>query len=364
MRIVIIATEASGDFLGSELIKVIRLKKKNVVIKGIGGPLMIDSMFESWVSISKFNAIGIYEVLIRIFKFIKLIKFIEKKIRNFQPDIIISIDSPSFNYRLLKKLSDLKRNDTKFIHYVAPTVWAWKSFRAKLFANLYHKLFVLFKFEKKYFIKHKLETFVVGHQVFFKIIHISRKKKKIIFLLGSRTSEIKNNIKEFSLLIENIIPKYENFSFYILTFKNHLNYFSELKNKFKKIQIVTDTNEKQKIMSESFLAVAASGTVTLELAKFHVPMIVVYKTHFITKLIIKLLVKVKYACLINIFFEKLIIPEFLFNNFTHKKVLPKFRDLVENKLKREEQIKYLEVFSSKMLIKNKNPAEIIVDSIF
>ena len=92
MRIVIIATEASGDFLGSELIKVIRLKKKNVVIKGIGGPLMIDSMFESWVSISKFNAIGIYEVLIRIFKFIKLIKFIEKKIRNFQPDIIISID--------------------------------------------------------------------------------------------------------------------------------------------------------------------------------------------------------------------------------------------------------------------------------
>ena len=265
---------------------------------------------------------------------------------------------------MLKKLSDLKRNNTIFIHYVAPTVWAWKSYRAKLFANLYHKLFVLFKFEKKYFIKHKLKTFVVGHQAFFKRKQISRKKNKIIFLLGSRTSEIKNNIKEFSLLIENIIPKYENFSFYILTFKNHLNYFSELKNKFKKIQIVTDTNEKQKIMSESFLAVAASGTVTLELAKFHIPMIVVYKTHFITKLIIKLLVRVKYACFINIFFEKLIIPEFLFNNFTHKKVLPIFRDLVENKISREEQIKYLKVFSSKMLIKNKNPAKIIVDSIF
>lgn len=166
------------------------------------------------------------------------------------------------------------------------------------------------------------------------------------------------------MLIENIIPKYENFSFYILTFKNHLNYFSELKNKFKKIRIVTDTNEKQKIMSESFLAVATSGTVTLELAKFHIPMIVVYKTHFITKLIIKLLVRVKYACLINIFFGKLIIPELLFNNFTYKKVLPLFRDLVENKFKREEQIKYLKVFSSKMLIKNKNPAEIIADSIF
>ena len=115
MRIVILATEASGDFLGSELIKTIRIKQKNVVIKGIGGPLMINSNFKSWVNISKFNAIGIYEVLIRIFKFIKLINFTEKKIREFQPDIIISIDSPSFNYRLLKKLSDLKKKILNFI---------------------------------------------------------------------------------------------------------------------------------------------------------------------------------------------------------------------------------------------------------
>ncbi len=137
--------------------------------------------------------------------------------------------------------------------------------------------------------------------------------------MGSRTSEIKNNIKEFSLLIEKTISNFSNFSFYILTFKNHLNFFREIKSKFKNIKIVTNTNQKQKIMSESFFAVAASGTVTLELAKFNTPMIVVYRTHFITKLIIKLLVKVKYACLINIYFDKLIIPEFLFNDFSYKK---------------------------------------------
>ena len=353
MRIVILATEASGDFLGSELIKAIRLKKKNVIIEGIGGPLMINSNFKSWINITKFNAIGIYEVLIRIFKFIDLIKFTEKKIREFQPDIIISIDSPSFNYRLLKKLSDLKRKNTKFYHYVAPTVWAWKSYRAKLFANLYDKLFVLFEFEKKYFAKHKLKTLVVGHQIFHNTKTVSKKKKKIIFLLGSRTSEIKNNIKEFSLLIENTINNFSNFKFYILTFKNHLIFFNEMKSKFKNIQIITDTNQKQKIMSESFFAVAASGTVTLELAKFNTPMIVVYKTHFITKLIIKLLVKVKYA-----------IKCLNYNDFCHKKILPLFSDFLESNLKRNEQIKYLKVFSSKMLIKNKNPAEIIVNSIF
>ena len=364
MRIVILATEASGDFLGSELIKAIRKKKKNVIIEGIGGPLMIDSNFKSWINISKFNAIGIYEVLIRIFKFIALINFTEKKIREFQPNIIISIDSPSFNYRLLKKLSDLKRKNTKFYHYVAPTVWAWKSYRAKLFANLYHKLFVLFEFEKKYFVKHRLKTVVVGHQTFYKIKPITKKKKIIVFLLGSRTSEIKNNIKEFSLLIENTINNFSNFSFYILTFQNHLNLFTEIKNKFKKIKIIIDIDQKQKIMSESFFAVAASGTVTLELAKFNTPMIVVYKTHFFTKLIIKLLVKVKYACLINIYFDKLIIPEFLFNDFNYKKILPIFCDLLENKSKRNQQIKKLKTFSSKMLIKNKNPAEVIVNSIF
>ena len=182
--------------------------------------------------------------------------------------------------------------------------------------------------------------------------------------MGSRTSEIKNNINEFSLLIENTISNFSDFSFYILTFKDHLNFFKDIKSKFKNIKIVTYTNQKQKIMSESFFAVAASGTVTLELAKFNTPMIVVYRTHFITKLIIKLLVKVKYACLINIYFDKLIIPEFLFNDFSYKKILPIFSDFLENKLKRNEQIKNLKAFSSKMLIKNKNPAEIIVNSIF
>ena len=182
--------------------------------------------------------------------------------------------------------------------------------------------------------------------------------------MGSRTSEIKNNLKEFSLLIEKTISNFSNFSFYILTFKNHINFFSEIKNKFKEIKIVTDTNQKQKIMSESFFAVAASGTVTLELAKFNTPMIVVYKTHFITKLIIKLLVKVKYACMINIYFNKLIIPEFLFNNFSYKKIIPLLSEFLENEQKRNEQIKNLKVFSSKMLIKNRNPAEVIVSSIF
>ena len=179
MRIVILATEPSGDFLGSELIKNLK-KNKNLVISGVGGEQMKAVGFQSWVSIDQFNAIGIYEVLIRIFKFLKLFKFIKRKIIDFKPDILITIDSPSFSYRIVKRLQIL-RNKTKFIHYVAPTVWAWKSYRAKIFSELYDQMFTLFSFEPKYFKKFGLKTDFIGHQIFFDK-NVIKKKKIHMFL--------------------------------------------------------------------------------------------------------------------------------------------------------------------------------------
>ena len=175
MKIVILATEASGDFLASELIKSLK-KNRNIRIFGVGGELMQAEGIKSWVSISEFNAIGIFEVIIRIFKFIKLINVIEKKIRKINPKIIITVDSPSFSYRIVKKLQDLRRN-TKIIHYVAPTVWAWKSYRSKIFAKLYDKIFTLFKFEPPYFTKYGLDAQFVGHQIFFKKNSKLKKRK-------------------------------------------------------------------------------------------------------------------------------------------------------------------------------------------
>ena len=178
MRIVILATEPSGDFLGSKLIKNLK-KNKKAVISGVGGEQMKVEGFQSWVQINQFNAIGIFEVLIRILKFLKLFKFIKRKILDFNPDILITIDSPSFSYRIVKRLQIL-RNKTKFIHYVAPTVWAWKSYRAEIFSELYDQMFTLFDFEPKYFRKFGLQTDFVGHQIFFdkKV----KKKKKNTFL--------------------------------------------------------------------------------------------------------------------------------------------------------------------------------------
>ena len=190
MRIVILATEPSGDFLGSKLIKNLK-KNKKVVISGVGGEQMKVEGFQSWVQINQFNAIGIFEVLIRILKFLKLFKFIQRKILDFNPDILITIDSPSFSYRIVKRLQIL-RNKTKFIHYVAPTVWAWKSYRAKIFSKLYDQMFTLFDFEPKYFRRFGLQTDFVGHQIFFdkKV----KKKKKNTYLFSQAQGRLRLKI--------------------------------------------------------------------------------------------------------------------------------------------------------------------------
>ncbi len=360
MRIIILATEPSGDFLGSKLIKNLK-KNKKVVIAGVGGEQMKEEGFQSWVPINQFNAIGIFEVLIRILKFIKLFKFIKRKILDFKPDILITIDSPSFSYRMVKRLQIL-RDKTKFIHYVAPTVWAWKSYRAKIFSELYDQMFTLFDFEPKYFRRFGLQTDFVGHEIFFDKKVIKKKQKYISFFPGSRTIEIKNNMKKLQEIIvksEKIFPE---FDIFILTLHDQAKYIKEII-KSKKIKIISDYTKKHQIMSETYLAVAASGSVTFELIKYKVPTLVFYETHWFTKSILKLFVKVKYASLINIVYKQEIIPEFLFNKFNAKNLIDAMQDFVKKKDLRSNQIKYFKNFHKKMLCNNKNPSTLIINKL-
>ena len=115
-------------------------------------------------------------------------------------------------------------------------------------------------------------------------------------------------------------------------------------------------------MMQSSLALASSGSVTLELSKYQTPMVVVYDTNYLTRILIKLFVKVKFCSLINIFFNKEIVPELIFENFTYTNVMREFKKLLDDKKLRNKQIKYLSIFSKKML-NNRNPAELLVEKI-
>ena len=162
-------------------------------------------------------------------------------------------------------------------------------------------------------------------------------------------------------ILYDISSEYSNYKFYILSFDHYKEIINEIIPN-SKAKIITNFNLKQKIMMQSSLALASSGSVTLELSKYRTPMVVVYDTSYFTRILIKFFVKVKFCSLINIFFNKEVVPELIFEKFTYTRVINKIRFLLNNKTLREKQVKYMNIFSEKML-NNENPAKLVVDHI-
>ena len=229
IKVYLIATEPSGDVIGSNLIKSLKkVNKHKVQFFGIGGPKMIKSgLVKSLFSINELSIFGIFEIIPKIFKVFSLLKKTENDLLKIKPNVLITIDSPDFNFRILKRISD-KTLKTKKIHYVAPTVWAWRSGRAKYLSNYIDKLLTILPFENKYFKKYNLVTKFVGHPIYEikknkkinkKIFNYKYKIKdgyKIVsFLPGSRLSEIKRSIP---VLIEtiNLIRNQTNHKLHVL----------------------------------------------------------------------------------------------------------------------------------------------------
>ena len=324
IKVYLIATEPSGDVIGSNLIKSLKKEKKiKVKIYGIGGTKMISSgLVKSLFPIKKLSIFGIFEIIPNIFNIFNLLNKTEKDLIKTKPNLLVTIDSPDFNFRILKRISK-KIPFTKKIHYVAPTVWAWRSGRAKYLSNYVDKLLTILPFENKYFTKHNLNTKFVGHPIYEieknkkinkKNLYIKYKIKngsKIIsFLPGSRLSELK---KSLPVLIEtiNIIRNHSNFKIHVLFYiLPHLRkYFNKYKFNFS-YSLINEI-DKYDAFKISNAAISSSGTVAVELSYFNIPTIVIYKLNFLSYLIVKTFVKIKYANLLNILENKYIIPEFL-----------------------------------------------------
>jgi len=284
---------------------------------------MINSgLTKSLFPIKELSILGIFEIIPKIYKVFSLLKSTEKDLIKIKPNVLVTIDSPDFNFRVLKKISN-KIPFTKKIHYVAPTVWAWRGGRAKYLSKYIDKLLTILPFESKYFTKYNLKTKFVGHPIYEikknkkinkKNLYIKYKIKKgykiISFLPGSRVSEIRKSIP---VLIEtiNLIKNRSNLDVHILFYiLPHLKkYFNKYKFDFS-YSLVYET-DKYDAFKISNAAISTSGTVAVELSYFNIPTIVIYKLNFFSYLIAKIFVKIKHANLLNILEKKYIIPEFL-----------------------------------------------------
>ena len=376
IKVYLIATEPSGDVIGSNLIKSLKKAKKNKVqIFGIGGTKMIASgLTKSLFPIKELSIFGIFEIIPKIYKVFFLLKRTEKDLIRVKPNVLVTIDSPDFNFRVLKRISN-KMPLTKKIHYVAPTVWAWRSGRAKYLSKYINKLLTILPFESKYFTKYNLKTKFVGHPIYEirkgkkinkKNLHIKYKIKKgckiISFLPGSRVSEIRKSIP---VLIEtiNLIKNRSNFDVHILFYiLPHLKkYFNKYKFNFS-YSLVYET-DKYDAFKISNAAISTSGTVALELSYFNIPTIVIYKLNLFSYLIAKIFVKIKHANLLNILEKKYIIPEFLQYKCRPELIANEILKLLNNNSYANKQLDECKKSLLKLKINNKLPSVNAVNEI-
>ena len=324
IKIYLIAGEPSGDLLGSRLMRALREKTQgHIHFYGLGGDTMETEGLKSLFDISELSVMGIAEVIPSIPKILKRIRQTVDNIKEINPDIVITIDSWSFSARVHKAL---RKSGLKIpqLHYVAPQVWAWKKKRAKTMYKYIDRLLTLLPQEPKYFTPYHLKTDFVGHPVIesnvvhgdseqFRLAHKIPQDKRIITILpGSRHTEVSRLLPVYLEAASQLLQKHQDLFFVLPTVKTVSSRVKEMVKDTKLPLILVETEkERYDAFKASSAAIAASGTVALELAICNIPHIIGYIVSPLTAFLAQKLLKIQFVNLSNILLGREIIPELL-----------------------------------------------------
>ena len=341
--ICLIAGESSGDMIGGKLMASLKgLSSKPIQFIGIGGENMRNEGLQSLFPISELSIMGISEIVPYIPKLLKRIKYTSEEIKTMNPQAVVTIDSPGFSLRVANKL---KHTDIQLIHYVAPSVWAWKSWRAKNMSKYFNRILTLFEFETSYFEAAGLKSVFVGHPIiesgaangdgaaFRSRNGIPLNAKLICILPGSRLTEIKKHlpiIEDSLKLLSNILPDF----WLVLPLVNHVAAETKavVKNWPFSVILIEGANVENKYdaFAASDAAIACSGTVALELALANTPYVTIYKMSWLSTIVAKIFVKVPYVNIINILLDKEVIPELLLENCKPNLILLELKTILND----------------------------------
>lgn len=319
----LIAGEASGDLLGAHLMRSLKNQSKTPInFYGVGGEKMIAEGLKSLFPYEELSMMGFLEILPYIFKLSARINLTVENILAKHPDVVITIDSPGFCFRVIQKLRAEKLR-TKYIHYVAPTVWAYKPERAEKCAGLFDHMLVLLPFEPPYFEKAGLKCTWVGHPVvadpppgnastFRAKYQISAQTLLLGLLPGSRRGEIRRHMPIFARAATLLAAQYPDTAITVAVPKNILPFVAPYFEgcPFRAVVVAGEQEKKDAIAACNF-AIVKSGTVALEVALSGVPMIVTYRVNPVSAWLLKRMVLTKFVNLVNILAGREIIPELL-----------------------------------------------------
>lgn len=318
----IIAGEISGDQIGKQVI--VALKEKlldKIQFEGIGGEAMASQGFKSLFPMTELSIMGILEILPQLPNIYARLNQTFEDIKKLKPDLLLTIDSPGFNFHIAKKV---KKLGIPVVHYIAPSVWAWRPGRAKKVAGFLDHLLALLPFEPPYFTKEGLACTFVGHPLiekhlseinpkhFLKSHKITEQMPLLCVLPGSRQTEVSRHLPLFLDAIELLRQD----------FRDLVTVFPTLPHLRDKIEqtlsqrgirgiIITDETKKFEAMRAATAALAASGTVTLELGLCETPMVVAYRVNPLTAWIVEKLLVIEQVSLVNILLKEKVVPEIL-----------------------------------------------------
>ena len=333
MLVYLIAGEPSGDMLGARLMRALKSQDSSIEFTGVCGDNMEKEGMHSLFDISDLAVMGLVEVIPSIPKVLRHIRETVQDIKEKKPDIVITIDSWSFSARVHKALR--KQNiKVKQMHYVAPQVWAWKKKRAKTMYKYIDRLLTLFPNEPKYFTPYNLPTVFVGHPVvessminadskdFILQYNIPEDKKIALILPGSRHNEVANLLPIFLDVVDELKKTNKDLYFVLPTVKTVENRVRNiLKQRNSDILVINTQQERYSAAQSASFAIAASGTVALELAIINVPHIIAYKAPALTAWLVRHISNIKYVNLTNILLDKLIVPELLQDECNKENIL-------------------------------------------
>ncbi len=328
LRVFLIAGEASGDQLGVDVMQALHEVRPDIQFAGVGGPLMIGQGLQSLFPMADINVMGIVPVIKRLPLLLRRIAETAEAILADPPDIVLLIDAPDFTHRVAKKIR-AKRSDIPIVDYVSPTVWAWRPGRARKMRGYVDHLLALLPFEPAAharlggppcsYVGHplitKLHEFRPGAAE--QVIRDNEKHPTLLVLPGSRRSEIQYLMPVFGETVAIIRDLYPGARF-VLPAVDHVRpaIEQELKKWTVVPEIVSGEAAKWQAFKQARGALAASGTVTLELALAGVPAVVGYRGSRVEEFIARRLVTIASVVLPNIILGEVFVPEFLQDDCT------------------------------------------------
>jgi lipid-A-disaccharide synthase len=315
----LVAGEASGDLLGGRLIAALRARRPDLGFAGIGGPRMAEQGLASLFPMEELSLMGLAEVLPKLRGLARRMAEAEADVLARRPAALVTIDAPSFTLRLAARM---RPKGVRVIHYVAPQVWAWRQGRVRKIARRVDRLLALLPFEPPFFEAAGIPTTFVGHPVLesgadrgdaarFRAAHgLDPATRLLAVMPGSRGGELARHLPIFTRAVALLRQRFGHLGPVIPTLPRLVDAVRSAPWPIPPI-IVTETDDKHDAWAAATAALAKSGTTSLELAVAGVPQVVAYRVNPITAAIVRRLITVPHASLVNLLAGETVVPEFL-----------------------------------------------------